>query len=69
MGEKMKLNEVINKYRSPAIFMRETGISVRAWYRWINKGYVPIKAQFKLQKLTDGELVADINDLPEDKRG
>ena len=65
----MKINDVMERYINATDFSRATGIPRRAWYRWIDYGYVPIKAQFKLQKITDGELKASIDDIPEDRRG
>lgn len=39
-------------------FHKETGMSANTLHNWIKSGYVPFKAQKKLESITDGDLVA-----------
>lgn len=48
-------------------FEIETGISHVNWHNWKARGYIPIKSQMKLQKITQGKLIADLDHIPEDK--
>jgi len=43
---------------------KKTGMSAASLLNWIKWGYVPIQSQAKLQKLTEGALVATW-DVPE----
>ena len=38
---------------------KHCGLSIGAPHQWKMKGYVPIKAQMKIEELTKGELKAD----------
>jgi hypothetical protein len=60
-------NDVLEKYGSYYNFRKETGMSASSLFNWITWGYVPENSQYKLERLTNGELKAkwppdDFND-------
>jgi len=48
-----------NSYR----FMKKTGMSDATLRNWMKWGFVPIESQFKLERITNGELMHDITHL------
>lgn len=60
----MTTEEVRNYYVNGYLFKKRTGMAQDSFHNWMRKGYVPINSQKKLEKLTDGELKADINHIP-----
>jgi hypothetical protein len=65
----MTIDDLIALYGDHNEFARITGISKQSWFNWRNKGYIPIKSQYKLQELTNGALQVNYNDTPHDKKG
>lgn len=41
--------------------MRGLKLGVNTYQHWVKVGYIPMPAQIKIQKLTKGKLLADIN--------
>lgn len=65
LGEKnMTLEDLVAHYHDHNEFSRLTGMSKMSWFNWKNKGYIPIKSQYRLQKLTDGALQVNFEDVP-----
>jgi hypothetical protein len=59
--------EVLTKYGSQYNFHKVTGMSQASLGNWLRWGYVPENSQYKLERLTNGELKAkwppnDFND-------
>jgi hypothetical protein len=54
----MTPEQVLMKYGSQYNFHKETGMSHRSLGNWIAWGYVPENSQYKLERLTNGELKA-----------
>jgi len=52
----MKPNDVLQKYGSQYNFQKETGMSHTSLGNWIKWGFVPEQSQYKLERITDGEL-------------
>lgn len=59
----MLLEDVMRYYRSTYNFKKETGGSTSRFANWRKLGYIPIKVQIKLEKITKGALKADLNHL------
>lgn len=58
----MTLTKILAHFGSPANFNKGTGLSATSLYYWERIGYIPARAQIKLEKLTDGVLKANIGD-------
>lgn len=56
----MTLKELVRYYKNGYQFSKQTGFSHASYYQWHKIGYIPIKSQFKIEKLTDGRLKANI---------
>ena len=54
----MTPKEVKKHYKSLYRFNKETGMSCSTLGNWLKWGFVPLKAQMKLETLTDGKLKA-----------
>lgn len=54
----MTPKEVHRYYKSLYRFHKETGMSCSTLGNWLRWGFVPLKAQVKLQQLSRGDLVA-----------
>ncbi len=52
----MTPDEVLKKYGSQYKFHQQTGMSHRSLGNWIKWGYVPESSQYKIERLTNGEL-------------
>jgi hypothetical protein len=52
----MTPDEVLKKYGTQYKFQKETGMSHRSLGRWLQWGFVPEQSQYKLERITDGEL-------------
>lgn len=59
----MKPDEVKKFYGSGYKFAKSTGMSQSSLGNWIRWGYVPIKSQFMLEKITNGKLKANWFDV------
>ena len=58
----MKPKEVKKFFGTFESFHLETGMSTMSLHNWIKVGYIPILSQIKLEKLTDGQLKASLDD-------
>jgi hypothetical protein len=52
----MKPEDVLKKYGSQYQFHKQTGMSHTSLGLWLKLGYVPENSQYKLERLTNGEL-------------
>ncbi|HWW39657.1 hypothetical protein [Pedobacter sp.] len=55
----MRPKEVYRYYKSSYAFNKETGMSRATLGNWLKWGYVPLKSQVKLQRLTKNDLMAE----------
>ena len=46
--------------------MRGLRLGVNTYQHWMKIGYIPMPAQMKIEKLTKGKLIADVNKKKED---
>lgn len=56
----MTFEDVKNFYGNGYRFHKLTGMAQNNFVNWKKSGFVPIKTQFKIQLLTNGQLIADI---------
>jgi hypothetical protein len=59
----MTVKELINYFGSLYRVSLSCNLSMGAPYAWKKRGYIPINAQIKIEKLTGGALKASLNDL------
>lgn len=59
----MTVDDVIKYYGSSYKFHKQTPFSHGAFFQWKKKGRVPLLSQLKIEKLTNGELKANMDDL------
>lgn len=52
----MKPSEVLEKYGSLYKFSKATGMSASSLFNWLKWGFVPEASQYKLERITNGEL-------------
>lgn len=52
----MTPDDVLKKYGSQYNFQKKTGMSHRTLGRWLKLGFVPEYSQYKIERLTKGEL-------------
>jgi len=65
----MKPEDVLKKYGSQYQFHKETGMSHSSLGLWLKLGYVPEASQYKLERITKGELKTEWTEEPQDKAG
>lgn len=59
----MKISEVLDFYGGTIrLTASGTGVSYQAVYKWIREQKVPYDRQLKIEKRTQGELIADEED-------
>ena len=58
----MTTEEIRSFFGSTYKFHAATGMSRMTFNNWLTWGYVPFKAQFRLQELSKGKLVARLED-------
>ena len=59
--------EDIQKYFGNSYqFFKKTGMGSTNYLNWQRRGYIPIETQVKLEKMTNGELKADLSHIPND---
>ena len=64
----MTLDDLKDRFGNGNRFQKETGISHTSWLNWFKRfGYVPIRSQRLIEKITNGELKASLLDLPDIK--
>jgi hypothetical protein len=59
----MTIEEVRKYFKSGYRYNALTGGSGGSFLQWERKGYVPIKAQIKLEEFSNGALKASLDDL------
>jgi hypothetical protein len=59
----MTLDEVKEYFGSSYQFHKKTGMNHRNYYNWRIAGYIPIKTQMKLEKLSNQGLKAELHDV------
>lgn len=59
----MKPEDVKAYYGSQYMFRKKTGMSANTLGNWLKWGYVPEDAQYKLERITNGELKIENFDL------
>jgi hypothetical protein len=62
-GNKMTLEEVIAFFGSSYALKKKTGMAHHNYYQWRKKGFIPIKTQLRLEKLSEGKLKANLDHL------
>ena len=65
----MKPEDVLKKYGSQYQFHKETVMSHSSLGLWLKLGYVPEASQYKLERITKGELKTEWTVEPQDKAG
>lgn len=65
----MKPEDVLKKYGSQYQFHKETGMSHSSLGLWLKLGYVPEASQYKLERLTKGELKTEWTNENQEKAG
>ncbi len=58
----MKPKDLQEYYKTSYQFNKDTGMAANSFLNWIKWGYIPYAPQKKLEKLTNGALVADWSD-------
>lgn len=64
----MTLEEVIKKFNNGNRLCKALGIHRQNFTYWRKIGFIPIMAQRKIEMLTEGELKASFDDLPNQKQ-
>lgn len=59
----MTIDEIYKLYKTSYAFEIATGLSHTNLVNWRKAGYIPLASQRKLEKLTEGKLVARWEDL------
>lgn len=57
----MTLNDVKSYYKTSYNFAQQTGMSHACWSHWDKKGFIPLRSQAKLQRLSGGKLIANFD--------
>lgn len=60
----MTVDDVRKYYVNGFRMSKKHGFSPRLLNEWRDKGYVPIVSQMRIERLTDGELKADLSHCP-----
>jgi hypothetical protein len=59
----MTLDDIKLYFGNSYQFHKKTGMEHANYLNWYKKGFIPIKTQLKLEKLTAGKLRADLNHI------
>lgn len=59
----MKLEDVKDFYGNSYQFSKKTGMDHANYLNWQKKGFIPIKTQLRIEKMTNGMLKADLNHI------
>ena len=57
----MTPNDVKEFFKTGYVFEKKTKMSHNTMFNWIKKGFVPVPAQCVLEKITNGQLKADLH--------
>lgn len=55
----MTIEEVKDYFLTGYAFRKATGMSADTFHSWMKKGFVPLKSQLKMERMTNGALKAD----------
>jgi hypothetical protein len=58
----MTIEEVKNYYGNSYKFMKRTKMSDATFRNWMRWGFIPEASQYKLERLTKGELKAEVKE-------
>ena len=58
----MTLQDIRLYFGSGYRFKKLTNMSPSSWANWFKWGYIPVRSQIKIERLTNGALKADISD-------
>lgn len=56
----MTFEELLRKWPTSYAFEKATGLSHVNYVHWKKRGYIPIKSQMNIERITNGEFVANI---------
>lgn len=59
----MNPRELIDHYRTKYRFHKETGMAANSLGNWLEWGYVPELAQYKIERITKGRFTADFSEI------
>jgi len=65
-GNLMTFEDLKKHFGNGNRFEIETGLSHVNWFNWKNRGFIPIKSQMKLERITKGKLIANLSHVLED---
>ena len=57
----MTVDEILGVYGTTYKFAKQTGLSYANVKNWQRLGYIPMSTQKKIQLITEGRLLADVN--------
>jgi hypothetical protein len=57
----MLIDDVYDYFGSGYAMQKSTGLNHSNFKNWRDKGYIPIATQMKIERLTNGELKADLS--------
>lgn len=63
----MTLEDIEQYFGTSYQFSKKTGMPANNYYNWRKAGFIPIRTQIKLQKITEGRLQASLEDLAKEK--
>jgi hypothetical protein len=64
----MTFEEVKKFYGNGYRFYKLTGMAQNNFVNWKKTGFIPIKTQFKIQSLSNGQLTANIEHTKEEEK-
>lgn len=56
----MRISDVMEYFGSARSMARRIGISHSSMKNWRDRGYIPIETQVRIERLTEGQLKADL---------
>lgn len=63
----MTFDEIIEHFGNQANACNAVGLTKQCFQGWLRRGGIPIQQQFRLEKITDGVLVANPLHMPPNK--
>lgn len=64
----MNVAQVIRYFKTPTLMEKQTGINRSLYYRWEKMNCIPIKHQYIIEQMTDGDLKVKFEDSSEYKQ-
>ena len=59
----MTVKDIEKKWKYDCVFAMETGMSPGCLWNWRKRGIIPLLSQLRLERRTNGELKANLNDF------